>query len=89
MKTAGQAGFQIAPVGESVVVVVQADGKRDAYLAEIGNTDGLLAFTLCARQNRQKQRGKDADDGDDDQQFNQREGAMNSFCPSHFEMSIA
>ena len=45
---AGQAGFQIAPVGKMIVLVVEIQDKAQADLAQIGNTDGLLALLLGA-----------------------------------------
>ena len=89
MITAGQAGLQITPVGEAIVVVVEADGECNADLAKVGKTHGLLALLLGAAQRGQNQRGENGDDGDDHQQFNQREGTMKSFYPSHFGMSNA
>src|SRR6266550_8416385 len=77
MVAAGQTGFQIAPVGEVVVVVAKVNQEAEADLPEIGNADGLLAFLLGTGKCGQQQRGQNRDDGDDDEQFNQGEGAAN------------
>jgi hypothetical protein len=39
---------------------------------EIVQTGNLLALGLYLRQSRQEQRGKDGDDGDNDQELNER-----------------
>jgi hypothetical protein len=72
MITARQTGLQIAPVGKTVIVIAEAQGKRDADLPEIGNAGNPLRPLFCDGQGGKQEGRQDGDDGDDDQQFNQR-----------------
>ena len=77
MIAAGQRGFQVAPVGETAAVVGEIHRAGQADLFQVGKADRLLAFLFGACQRRQQHRGENRDDGDDDQQFDQREAP----CP--------
>ena len=50
----------------------------DGELPKVAGTGRAPAGFLGATQGREKQGGKDPDDGDDHQQFDQREGAATS-----------
>ena len=58
-----------------IVVVAQIHEEGQADLFEVVQADGLLAFLFGPAQCRQQECGEDGNDGDDHQQFNQREGA--------------
>ena len=81
MIAAGQAGFQITPVGETIVLSVEVKLKRQADLLQIGKADRLLAFLLGPGERRQQHRGKDRDDRDHDQQLDQRESLARPAVP--------
>jgi hypothetical protein len=90
MPAAGQTIFQIAPVGKMIFVVVEIHRKRKSDLFEVGKTDCPLAFLFRASERGQEQRGQNGDDGDDDKQFNQREGIVNFIRSArHIEMQVA
>ena len=58
-----------------VVVVASIKAAGDADLLEITQAVGLASLGFCVGQRGQEQRGKNGNDGDDDQQFDEGEGA--------------
>ena len=62
-----------------VAMLVQIHLKRKARLFKIGKADRLLALLLRAVECGQQQRGKNRNDLDDHQRFNQREATPGFF----------
>jgi hypothetical protein len=60
-------------VKQATVVVVHVELRGQTKLALVGQTRGLVTFRLGSRQGRQEQSSQYGDNGDDHQQFNQRE----------------
>ena len=59
--------------GKEAVVVLNVEGRVFAQRAEVVDAGGLLAVFPRLLQGGQKHGGQDGDDGDDDQQFDERE----------------
>ena len=71
-------------------MVIEIHLKREANLFEVGKANRLLTFLFSASERGQEQRGQNGDDGDDDKQFNQREGIVNFIRSArHIEMQVA
>ncbi len=58
-----------------IALVVEIHFEHQADLFEIGKADGKLASLFGSGERGQEQRGENGDDCDDDQQFDQCEGA--------------
>ena len=60
--------------GVIIISGIQLDGDVDLF--QIVQTRRSLGARLCTGQSRQQQRGENGDDGNDHQQFNERERAF-------------
>ena len=56
-----------------VVVLIGVKSGGHSKLAELADTHSIARFGLRSAEGRQEQGGEDADDGDDNEQFDQRE----------------
>ena len=45
-------------------------------MAEVVGAEGLFGFLFAAREGGEKEAGEDRNDGDDDEQFDEREGVV-------------
>ena len=63
----------LASVEKKSRVVTKINFRGEAELAEVVLARGALRLGLAPRQGGQKHRRENCDDGDDDEQFNQRE----------------
>ena len=77
--TAGSAGRVVgdAEIGKHLIVVIQIHVEREPPLPEVAETGDAVGLFLGLGQRRQKHGRQNGDDGDDHQQFDQRESA---FC---------
>src|SRR5262245_16716848 len=55
------------------VRIIRVNRKRQDLLAGVTAANGRLGTVLCAGESGKKEGRKDGDNGDDDEQFNQRE----------------
>jgi hypothetical protein len=61
--------------GQLCVVVRGVKPKGDAQLPQLAETNGIAHLDFGPVENREQQAGEQSDDGKDDKEFNQREGA--------------
>ena len=61
--------------GSFVTIIATVECHREVNLFEVAQALGLNGSSLSSAEGWQKHRGQDCDDGDDDEQFDEREGA--------------
>jgi hypothetical protein len=61
-------------VEHAAVVVVHVQASRDGHLSEVGKASGALSLFFSSTQCREQERGKDGNDSDDNQKFDESEG---------------
>src|SRR5438045_4112372 len=65
-----------------VVVIARVGGHPDANLPQIAEAIGFFGFVFGPGESRQKHGGKDRDNGDHDEKFDQREAVASLDCSS-------
>jgi hypothetical protein len=58
----------------AIVIIVRIEACRDAKLAKIVYTNGIVSLGLGPSERRQEQTGKNGDDADHDEEFDEGEG---------------
>src|SRR5207253_2335620 len=66
--------------GDTVIVLMDIQEVRQEQLLVVIDAANPSGFLFCAGQSRQKQRGQNGNDGDNHQQFNQRERQTPPVC---------
>ena len=70
-------------IGKEILIIEAIERESDAPLTEAIGALNLHGFVFCATQRGQEHRRKNCDDGNDDEQFNERESRTLIFCRAH------
>ena len=71
--TLGERGFEIPPVGESILVILKVEHPGQPHLPQLREARHAMGALLCLGQRRQQQGGQHSDNADHHEQFHQGE----------------